>query len=59
MKLRKKGVAQFQLIARNPPALLIAGGILFYLLGDQSLARVLIFLGFVLQVFWLLRGFKF
>jgi len=51
----KKGQAQFKFIARNPPSLLIAGGILLYILGDYNTATFLIFLGVLLQILFLAK----
>ncbi len=54
MILQKKGQS-FQFIARYPSAMLIAGGILFLLLGDKTLGFVLILLGIGLHILWLGR----
>jgi hypothetical protein len=45
----------FSFIAKNPPAMLIAGGILIILLGNQNLGMFLIILGIILQIGWLAR----
>lgn len=52
---KKAQVAQFQFIASHPTAMLIAGGILFLLIGDTKTGWILIGIGVALQVFWL-RG---
>lgn len=55
--MKSKGQAYFSFIARNPPSLLIAGGILLYILGEHGTATFLIFLGVILQILWLARRF--
>ena len=47
----------FEFIARNPPALLIAGGILFLLLNNSSLGIFLILLGIGLQIYYLYQRY--
>jgi hypothetical protein len=47
----------FDFIARNPPALLIAGGILFLLLQSIGLGLLLIFLGVILQIFYISKRY--
>jgi len=53
--MKNKGQVDFSFIARNPPSLLIAGGVLLYILGDHGTATLLVFLGVLLQILWLLR----
>jgi len=53
---KKNAQANFSFIAKNPPALLIAGGILIYILGDPNFGGFLIFLGFILQIIWITKG---
>ena len=55
MMVNKKSQANFQFIAKNPPALLIAGGILMSILGDKDLGTFLVLLGVLLQILWLSR----
>jgi len=50
----KKASIDFSFIARNPPALLIAGGILFLILGN-NVGYFLIGAGIILQILYLFR----
>jgi hypothetical protein len=54
--MTRRGQAAFHFIAKNPPAMLIAGGILIYIVGNHGFGGLLIVLGFILQVLWLFRG---
>jgi hypothetical protein len=51
----KNGQINFSFIARYPSAMLIAGGILFLLIGDKTLGWGLIIIGIFLHIIWL-RG---
>jgi len=55
IKNRKGQSSTFSFIARNPSAMLIAGGILFLLIGQTGLGLLLIALGIALHLLWL-RG---
>jgi len=52
----RKGSIDFSFIAKNPPSLLIAGGILLYILGDRGISVPLILFGIGLQILWLFKN---
>jgi hypothetical protein len=45
-----------EIIAKTPPAICIAGGIIFLLMGNAGTGWGLIILGVVLQILWLKFG---
>ena len=53
--MNRKGQVNFSFIARYPSAMLIAGGILFKILGYDTWAFFLIAGGILLHVLWLKR----
>lgn len=55
--MNRKGNVSFRFIAKNPPSLLIAGGILLYIIGQDGMAGILVILGVILQLLYL-RGIK-
>jgi len=44
------------ILAKSPPAICIAGGIICYLAGQQPFGVFLVILGAILQILWLIFG---
>lgn len=45
----------FNFIARYPSAMLVAGGLLFKLIGEDTFGIILIVIGILLHILWLKR----
>lgn len=53
--MNKKGVVNFEFILKHPSTILIGGGILFLLMGQNGIGWALIIIGIILHLFWLKR----